>query len=132
MSNGLLGISFSIHAVVEDDQIVHSPYYPSTINLQKYYQDRYHVPVKIGNEANLAAIRTGLRKQNSADNYLVTSIHRDQESASLPTVNSSLATGAWWESSALRFQAADQTGQQVTELGDVFSSDHFLARLTSY
>ena len=96
--HGLLGISFSIHAVVEDNQIVHSPYYPlHGINLQKYYQDRYHVPVKIGNEANLAAIyERDYGKQNSADNFLVLIPNRQG---------------------------------QVTELGDVFSSDHFLARL---
>ncbi|VTX55292.1 ROK family transcriptional regulator [Limosilactobacillus oris] len=127
--HGLLGISFSIHAVVEDNQIVHSPYYPlHGINLQKYYQDRYHVPVKIGNEANLAAIyERDYGKQNSADNFLVLSIHRGPGIGVI--ANRELFTGYRGMVGELGSVKIPNRQGQVTELGDVFSSDHFLARL---
>lgn len=76
--NGLLGISFSIHAVVDNNQIIHSPYYAMhSINLQQYFTDRYHVPVLIGNEANLAAIyERDYANRNNPANFIVLSIHR--------------------------------------------------------
>lgn len=76
--HGLLGISFSIHAVVDQNKIVHSPYYATRgIDLQQYFTDRYQVPVLIGNEANLAAIyERDYTSQTSPANFIVLSIHR--------------------------------------------------------
>lgn len=76
--NGLLGIGISIHAVVDHNQIIHSPYYQlNSIDLRKYFNKRYQVPVLIGNEANLAAIyeRDYAAKQQP-DNFIVFSLHR--------------------------------------------------------
>lgn len=76
--HGLLGISFSIHAVVDQNKIIHSPYYATKgIDLQQYFADRYQVPVMIGNEANLAAIyERDYANQDSLANLVVLSIHR--------------------------------------------------------
>lgn len=76
--HGLLGISFSIHAVVAHNKIVHSPYYLTNgVDLQSYFANRYHVPVRVGNEANLAAIyERDYARRKSPANFAVLSIHR--------------------------------------------------------
>lgn len=76
--HGLVGIGVSIHAVVDNNQIVHSPYYQfNQLDLQQYLIDQYGVPVLIGNEANLAAIyeRDYARKKRPRD-FIVLSLHR--------------------------------------------------------
>lgn len=75
---GLLGISFSIHAVVDHNKVIHSPYFPlNGIDLREYYEKHYGVPVLIENEANLAAIfERDYANQSTPKNFIVLSVHR--------------------------------------------------------
>lgn len=55
--HGLLGIGFSVHGIVFHDQIQSSPFFDfENINLQKYFEKLYGVPVILENEANLTAV----------------------------------------------------------------------------
>jgi len=76
--NGLLGICFSIHGIIKDNQIVHSPWIDMhNIELAKDFEKLYHVPVLLENEANLSAIYERDFGNGSQYNSFVTiSIHR--------------------------------------------------------
>lgn len=55
--HGLLGIGFSVHGIVFENQIYSSPFFDfENINLQKYFEKLYGVPVILENEANLTAV----------------------------------------------------------------------------
>lgn len=55
--HGLMGIGFSVHGIVFDNQISSSPFFNfENINLQKYFEELYEVPVILENEANLTAV----------------------------------------------------------------------------
>ncbi|RRK10193.1 ROK family protein [Lactiplantibacillus garii] len=55
--NGLLGICFSIHGTIKDNQVIASPWLDmQDVNLVKVFGDQYQVPVLLENEANLSAI----------------------------------------------------------------------------
>lgn len=75
---GLLGICFSIHGVVNDNIVVTSPWVDmADVDLPAYFGAKYGVPVVLENEANLAAIYE--RDFNGAagkDNILMISIHK--------------------------------------------------------
>ncbi|MCH4171568.1 MAG: ROK family transcriptional regulator [Lactobacillus sp.] len=75
---GLLGIGFSIHGVVANNQIISSPFIDmGNLDLADYYQQRYQVPVLLENEANLVAIYQRDFGQVANDtNILAISIHR--------------------------------------------------------
>lgn len=128
--HGLLGISFSIHAVVKNNQIVHSPYYPiHKINLQQYFMDRYHVPVQIGNEANLAAIyeRDYVDQTNPA-NFIVLSIHKGPGIGVI--ANHQLFTGFHGLVGEIGSVQVPNRHGNFQELGDLFSSDYLLEQIS--
>lgn len=77
-NHGLLGICFSIHGIVLNNQVQTSPFIDMTgIDLEKIFTEAYQVPVILENEANLAAIYerdfNGARDLNST---VTVSIHR--------------------------------------------------------
>lgn len=76
--HGLLGIAFSIHGIVDQTQIVNSPFLDmKNIDLQKRYFEKYQVPVLLENEANLAAIfEHDFNNQENKANLLCVSIHK--------------------------------------------------------
>ncbi|WP_283583008.1 ROK family protein [Limosilactobacillus difficilis] len=76
--NGLIGIGFSVHGVVLHDQILDSPFVDfDNINLQKHFEDKYHVPVVVENEANLSAIyERDFDDRYPNHNLVAVSIHR--------------------------------------------------------
>lgn len=56
-NHGLLAIGFSIHGIVFDNQVLDSPFLDlAGIDLQKYFENEFKVPVVLENEANLAAV----------------------------------------------------------------------------
>lgn len=76
--NGLLGICFSIHGIVNDNQIKTSPFIDMDgMDLVQLFTTTYDVPVILENEANLSAIYerdfNGARALNST---VTISIHR--------------------------------------------------------
>lgn len=55
--HGLLGIGFSVLGIVFNNQISSSPFFNfENIDLQKYFEELYGVPVILENEANLTAV----------------------------------------------------------------------------
>lgn len=77
-SHGLLGLCFSIHGIVNDNQVKTSPFIEMDgVDLEQVFGTAYQVPVILENEANLSAIYerdfNGARHQNSA---VTISIHR--------------------------------------------------------
>lgn len=77
--HGLLGIGISIHAIVDQNQVVDSPFIAMNgINLQEYFCAQYQVPVIVQNEANLSAVfeRDYDTDEQEVANLAVMSIHR--------------------------------------------------------
>ncbi|CAJ1229618.1 transcriptional regulator [Levilactobacillus zymae] len=77
-TNGLLGICFSIHGIIDDNKIKTSPFIDMDgVDLVQLFTMTYDVPVVLENEANLSAIYerdfNGARDLNSA---VTISIHR--------------------------------------------------------
>jgi Transcriptional regulator/sugar kinase len=55
--HGLLAIGFSVHGIVDHNQIVDAPFISTNgIDLAAYFENEFHVPTILENEANLAAI----------------------------------------------------------------------------
>ncbi|KRO13997.1 xylose repressor [Lactiplantibacillus xiangfangensis] len=76
--NGLLGICFSIHGIIKDNQILQSPWIDmQDVDLVRVFETQYHVPVLLENEANLSAIYA---RDFSTDqpyrSFVTLSIHR--------------------------------------------------------
>lgn len=76
--NGLLGICFSIHGTIKDNQVIASPWIDmQNVDLVQLFEDQYQVPVLLENEANLSAIYARDFSQEQPYNSFVTlSIHR--------------------------------------------------------
>jgi predicted NBD/HSP70 family sugar kinase len=76
--NGLLGIAFSIHGIVYDNQILKSPFLDfQDVNLVERFQDKYRVPVILENEANLSAVyERDFNAAQNEKNILSVSIHK--------------------------------------------------------
>lgn len=127
--HGLLGISFSIHAVVDQNKVVHSPYYPiHGIDLQQYFEDRYQVPVQIGNEANLAAIyERDYAQQQSPANFIVLGIHRGPGIGVI--ANRQLFSGFHGMVGELGSVKIPNRRGQLQEVGDYLSNDYLLEQL---
>lgn len=127
--HGLLGISISIHAVVDQNQVIHSPYYDfGTTSLQEYFTGHYQVPVLVGNEANLAAIyERDYARIKSPANFIVLSIHRGPGVGVI--ANSQLFSGFHGMVGELgSVQTKTSTGH-FEEVGDYLSADFLQERL---
>lgn len=125
---GLLGISFSIHAVVDNNRIKHSPYYDlQNIDLQKYFKNLYRIPVHIGNEANLAAIFERDFIKDNSDNFIVLSIHRGPGIGVI--ANHQLFSGFQGMTGELGSVKVLNSKGKYQELGNIFSSDYLLAHI---
>ncbi|GHP14930.1 ROK family transcriptional regulator [Lentilactobacillus fungorum] len=76
--HGLLGIGFSIHGIVQDNQIVNSPFIDMDgVDLADRYSKKYHVPVILENEANLSGIyERDFNDGKDKDNIIAISIHK--------------------------------------------------------
>lgn len=75
---GLLGIAFSIYGVVYDNEIVKSPFLDmKDVDLKQVFEDEYHVPVVLENEANLSAVyERDFNAAQNDNNILSISIHK--------------------------------------------------------
>lgn len=76
--NGLLGIAFSIHGVVYENQISKSPFWNvKDVDLKQIFEDKYQVPVILENEANLSAVyERDFNAAQNEKNILSVSIHK--------------------------------------------------------
>lgn len=76
--NGLLGIAFSIHGVVYENQISKSPFWDvKDVGLKQIFEDKYQVPVILENEANLSAVyERDFNAAQNEKNILSVSIHK--------------------------------------------------------
>lgn len=128
--HGLLGISFSIHAVVDQNKIVHSPYYATRgVDLQQYFTDRCHVPVLIGNEANLAAIyERDYASQISPANFIILSIHRGPGIGAI--ANHKLFSGFHGMVGELGSVKIPNEIGELQEVGDYISVDDLVNRVS--
>lgn len=75
--HGLLGIGFSVHGIVYQNQIRSTPFFDfKSIDLQKYFEDKYHVPVILENEANAVAVfEHDFGMESDIDDLITISIH---------------------------------------------------------
>lgn len=129
-THGLLGISISIHAIVDHNKVTHSPYYPMNgINFQQYFTNHYHVPVIVGNEANLAAIyERDYARHVSPANFIVLSIHRGPGIGVV--ANHHLFSGFQGKTGELGSVKVPNLMGQFQEIGDYLSVDHLQAAIT--
>ena len=76
--HGLLAIGFSVHGIVDHNQIVDAPFISTNgIDLAAYFENEFHVPTILENEANLAAIfERDFGDRESYRDLLAISIHR--------------------------------------------------------
>lgn len=76
--HGLLGICFSIHGIVLNNEIRTSPWTDMDgVDLYKEFSNKYDVPVILENEANLSAIyERDFNGARDLDNMIAISIHR--------------------------------------------------------
>lgn len=124
--NGLLGISISIHAVVDQNKIIHSPYYDfGQLDLCDYFAEHYQVPVLLGNEANLAAIyERDYARAKSPANFIVLSIHRGPGIGVI--ANSKLFSGFHGMVGELGSVQTRNGKGSFEEVGDYLSADFLL------
>lgn len=75
---GLLAIGFSIHGIVNNNKIIDSPFLQlQGIDLQQYFEQAFHVPVVLENEANLSAtFEQDFYVDKRVKNLISISIHR--------------------------------------------------------
>lgn len=75
---GLLAIAFSIHGIVYHNQVIDSPFLDlDGIDLEKYFEKEFGVPVVLENEANLSAVFENDYSAGEGIQDLITiSIHR--------------------------------------------------------
>lgn len=74
--NGLQAISIAVFGVVYEGEIVTSPFIDyDDVNLVDYFQENYHVPVIVENEANLSAIFEEDYSKQELQNLVSVSIH---------------------------------------------------------
>lgn len=75
--HGLLGIGFSVHGIVYQNHIQSTPFFDfKSVDLQKYFQDKYGVPVILENEANAVAIfEHDFGMESDIDDLITISIH---------------------------------------------------------
>lgn len=76
--HGLLGIGFSIHGIVQDNQILNSPFIDMDgVDLADRYSTKFDVPVILENEANLSGIyERDFNDGRDKDNIVAISIHK--------------------------------------------------------
>lgn len=75
--NGLLGIGFSIHGIVNDNRIVDSPFMDfKGIDVAGIFENDFEVPVFLENEANLSAVYERDFGTESPQSLVAISIHR--------------------------------------------------------
>lgn len=76
--HGLLAIGFSIHGVVNDNQVVDSPFLKlNGIDLEEYFRNEFKVPVLLENEANLSAVfENDYNVSTRIKDLIVISVHR--------------------------------------------------------
>lgn len=76
--HGLLGIAFSIHGIVDQTQIINSPFLNmADVDLYQRYTDKYRVPVVLENEANLSAVfERDFNDAQQKNNIICVSIHK--------------------------------------------------------
>lgn len=77
-SHGLLAISFSIHGIIYHNKVLDSPFLKlDGIDLQKYFENEFGVPVVLENEANLSAVfENDYCASDKIKDLITISIHR--------------------------------------------------------
>lgn len=76
VDNGLQAISIAIFGVVYQNEIITSPFVNfGDVNLVAYFKQRYHVPVILENEANLAAVFEQDFSKQELQSIITISIH---------------------------------------------------------
>lgn len=116
---GLLGLCFSIHGIVDQETIINSPFIDmGDVDLVHDFTEKYQVPVVLENEANLAAIyERDFGQHTDTQNILVVSIHKGIGAGIILDDRLYRGTGgmAGEIGRSLLFTANDLTGQAVVE-----------------
>lgn len=131
--HGLLGIGISMHAVIDNGEVIDSPFVKMDgISIKDYFTARYAVPVIVENEANLAAIfeRDFDVDAPTSGNMVVLSIHQGLGTGII--ANGQLFTGFHGMAGELgRAQIYPRDGHRLHQVSRIISEDILIAKLAS-
>lgn len=131
--HGLLGIGISMHAVIDDGEVIDSPFVKMDgISIKKYFTAKYDIPVIVENEANLAAIfeRDFDVNAPASGNMLVLSIHQGLGTGII--ANGQLFTGFQGMAGELgRAQIYTRDGNRLHQVSRIISEDVLIDNLTA-
>lgn len=126
---GLLGICFSVHGVIDGNQIIYSPFVDlENIDLHRMFAEKYKVPVLIENESNLVALyaRDFLNK-NTIENLIVVSIHKGIGSGVI--INGNLFRGFHGQAGEIGQMLVSQNDGTYTDIEKLWSEDAMIKSL---
>ncbi|WP_294544445.1 ROK family transcriptional regulator [uncultured Limosilactobacillus sp.] len=131
--HGLLGIGISMHAVIDNGEVIDSPFVKMDgISIRDYFTAKYSIPVIVENEANLAAI---FERDFDVDapvsgNMVVLSIHQGLGTGII--ANGHLFTGFHGMAGELgRAQIYSRDGHRLQQVSRIISEDVLIADLAS-
>lgn len=134
--NGLLGVSVSIHGVVDNDQnVIYLPFHETEgISIADKIKEFTNVPVVVENEANLSALYERNFNHNLAYNNLIAmSIHKGIGAGLI--INNQLYRGANGEAGEIGKTLVSKVNNDVEtyhKVEDIFSQEALLNNLSQH
>ncbi|HDF5172554.1 TPA: ROK family transcriptional regulator [Staphylococcus aureus] len=133
--NGLLGVSVSIHGVVDNEQhVTYLPFHETEgISIAKKIKEITNVPVVVENEANLSALYERNFNHNlSYNNLIALSIHKGIGAGLI--INNQLYRGANGEAGEIGKTLVSKVSDNVEifhKIEDIFSQEALLHNLSN-
>lgn len=132
--HGLLGMSVSIHGVVDNDQnVIYLPFHKTDgVSITEMLKEFAQVPVMIENEANLSALyERNFKHSLSINNLIALSIHKGIGAGLI--INNKLYRGANGEAGEIGKTLVSKVSNNVEtyhKIEDIFSQEALLQNLS--
>ena len=132
--HGLLGMSISIHGVVDNDQnVIYLPFHKTDgVSITEMLKEFAKVPVMIENEANLSALyERNFKHSLSINNLIALSIHKGIGAGLI--INNKLYRGANGEAGEIGKTLVSKVSNNVEtyhKIEDIFSQEALLQNLS--
>lgn len=132
--HGLLGMSVSIHGVVDNDQnVIYLPFHKTDgVSITEMLKEFAQVPVMIENEANLSALyERNFKHSLSINNLIALSIHKGIGAGLI--INNKLYRGAKGEAGEIGKTLVSKVSNNVEtyhKIEDIFSQEALLQNLS--
>ena len=132
--HGLLGMSISIHGVVDNDQnVIYLPFHKTDgVSITEMLKEFAQVPVMIENEANLSALyERNFKHSLSINNLIALSIHKGIGAGLI--INNKLYRGANGEAGEIGKTLVSKVSNNVEtyhKIEDIFSQEALLQNLS--